>query len=203
MRLSLGGKGEGASESGSGGVDVVFSCVAGFAGLLPVFSCVLASNSLIINEVSFSGSGAVLLVVWGFSQLGFWGWFWRNAFLSPSKKVSGFAGLLPVFLGVLASNSLIINGVSFSGVVEVLLVVLGLSSLGCCGWFWRNAFLRPSKKVSGFAGSLPVVSCVFWSNSLIINDISFSNIGLTFSTMEAWMAWSSGLVVSGLSKLPK
>ena len=74
MRLSLGGKGEGESESGSkgegesesgsGGVDVGFSCVA---GMLPVFSCVLGSKSLIINEVSFSGIGAVLLVVWGLS----------------------------------------------------------------------------------------------------------------------------------------
>ncbi len=67
MRLSLGCKGESESESGSDGVDVVFSCVAGFAGLLPVFSFVLVSNSLIINEVSFSGIAAVLLVVWGLS----------------------------------------------------------------------------------------------------------------------------------------
>ena len=181
--MSLGGKGDGESESGSkgecesesgsDGVDVLFSCVAGFAGLLPVVSGVLASNSLIINEVSFSGIVAILLVVLGLSSLGCCGWFWRNAFLSPSKKVSGFAGMLLVFS-----------------------CVLGVSTSGCCGWFWRNAFLSPSKKVSGFADSLPypslkamatdrLVSGVLGSNSLIINEVSFSSIGLIFSTMEA------------------
>ena len=55
MRLSLGGvggiEGEGDSEGGS---DVGVSWVAGFAGSLPVVSWVLVSNSLIINDVSFS-----------------------------------------------------------------------------------------------------------------------------------------------------
>ena len=41
----------------------------GVAGLLPVVSCVLVDNSLIINDVSFSGNGAfpanVALVVGG------------------------------------------------------------------------------------------------------------------------------------------
>ncbi len=143
MRLSLGGKDEREFDSGSGGVDLVFSWVDGFAGSLPVVSCVLAFNSLIINDVSFSGISAVLLVVWG------------------------------------------------------------LSLLGCRCWFWRNAFLSPSNVLSGFADSLPVVSRVFGSNSLIINKVSFFSIGWIFSTMEAWMAWSSGLVFSVVSKSPK
>ncbi len=78
------------------------SWVAGFAGSLPVFSGVLMPKSLIINGVSFSGNGAVLLIVLGSSTLsGFSGWFWRNAFLSPSNMVSRFSGLLPVVSCVL------------------------------------------------------------------------------------------------------
>ena len=116
MRLSLGCKGESESESGSDGVEVVFFCVCGFAGLLPVFSSVLVSKSLIINGVSFSGNCAVFLVVLGSSTLfGCWGWYWRNAFLSPCNRVSRFSGSLPVVSGVLWCNSLIINDVSFSG----------------------------------------------------------------------------------------
>ena len=127
MRLSLGCKGESESESGSDGVEVGFSWVAGFAGLLPVFSGVLVSKSLMINAVSFSGNGAALLVVLGFKTLvGFTEWYWRNAFLSPSNKVSRFSvsfatklwllkGSLPVVSGVLTSKSLIINVFLFSG----------------------------------------------------------------------------------------
>ena len=112
--------------------------VAGFAGLLPVFSGVLVSKSLIINGFSFSGNGAVLLVVLGaISLLGCTEWFWRNAFLSPSNMVSRFSvafatelwllkGFLPypslkamatdrLFSGVLVCKSLVINGFSFSG----------------------------------------------------------------------------------------
>ena len=64
------------------------------------------------------------------------------------------AGLLPVFSGVLVSKSLIINGVSFSGNVAVLLVALGSStSSGHSGWYWRNAFLSPSNRVSRFSVS--------------------------------------------------
>jgi hypothetical protein len=39
--------------------------------------------------------------------------------------------------------------------------------------------------VKTVAGLLPVVSSVLESKSLIINDVSFSNIGFSFSTMEA------------------
>ena len=138
MRLSLGCKGESESESGSDGVEVGVSWVAGFADLLPVVSGVLTSNSLTINDVSFSGNGAALLVVLGFKTLvGFTEWYWRNAFLSPSNKVSRFSvsfatklwllkGSLPypslkamatdrLFSGVLVCKSLIIDGFSFSG----------------------------------------------------------------------------------------
>ncbi len=65
MRLSLGCKGERESESGSDGVEVGVCWVAGFAGFLPVVSGVLTPNSLTINDVSFSGNGAGLLVVLG------------------------------------------------------------------------------------------------------------------------------------------
>ncbi len=39
--------------------------------------------------------------------------------------------------------------------------------------------------VAGIADLLPVVSGVLVDKSLIINDVSFSSIGLSFSTMEA------------------
>ena len=137
MRLSLGCKGEGESESGSDGVDVVFSWVCGFAGLLPVVSGVLVAKSLIINGISFSGNGAVLLVVLGFiSLLGCRGWHWRNAFLSPCNMVSRFSvafatelwllkGSLLFVSGVLVFKSLVINGFSFSdsGVLSANVVV--------------------------------------------------------------------------------
>ena len=113
--MSLGCKGESESESGSDGIDVVFSWVAGFAGLLPVVSGVWVDNSLIINGVSFSGNGASLLVIVGFiSSSGLSGWCCRNAFLSPCNRVSRFSGSLPVVSGVSVFKSLIINGISFS-----------------------------------------------------------------------------------------
>ena len=100
------------------------------AGLLPVFSGVLVSKSLIINGVSFSGNVAVLLVALGSStSSGHSGWYWRNAFLSPSNMVSRFSGFLPVFSCVLVSKSLVINGISFCG--NEALVANGAVVVGC------------------------------------------------------------------------
>ena len=89
--------------------------VAGFAGLLPVFSGILVSKSLIINGISFAGNGAfpanvAVVVAWWF-----WGAVgWVVGVERGCRGLSGFAGLLPMFSGVLVDKSLIINGISFS-----------------------------------------------------------------------------------------
>ena len=138
----------------------------------------------------------------------------------------GVAGLLPVVSGVLEDKSLIINGVSFSGNGAALLVGLGFISLSDCrGWYWRNAFLSPSNRVSRFSvsfatelwllkGSLPypslkamatdrLFSGVLADKSLTVNGFLFSKTGFSFSTIEAWMACSSGDMFSVLPESPK
>ena len=76
-----------------GVVLVVIFCllfISGFAGLLPVFSCVLVDKSLIINGIHFSGwhafyrVGGVVTVTDIFSFMG-----WYLGFISCLLFISG------------------------------------------------------------------------------------------------------------------
>jgi hypothetical protein len=95
------------------------------------------------------------------------------------------SGFLPVASWVFNDNSLIINGIHFSGALRVKLWVLkGMLAFsgwccgarGCvlffCGWSFCNhiVFIVHFLFCRFFAGFF----CVFWCNSLIINTIHFS-----------------------------
>ena len=85
------------------------------------------------------------------------------------------AGLLPVVSWVLIDKSLIINTIHFcwfagifrwGGVVSVIDIVSFVDR--------HTVFILSLLFISGFADYLPVFSCVFGVNSLIINVIHFS-----------------------------
>ncbi len=91
---------------------------------------------------------------------------------------------LPVVSWVLALKSLIINGIRFCSfacffvLIRVFWILRfsGCGLRGCCGF----SFIFSFWVISGFAGFLPVVSCVFGFNSLIINGDQFLQVCRSF-----------------------
>ena len=117
-----------------------------------MFSCVLGCNSLIINTIHFSGLHAVaggllsepliylillILMIWV-------AWVLCFGFILGLFLISGIADNLPVVSCVLLDNSLIINGIHFSGRQAFAGNFCGevrhtLEYAGCCGNDCGNA----------------------------------------------------------------